>query len=505
MNFIEAAVEILSGRADQPIHIQELVDLVVAGKLLSKPAKNPLGSMKGRLTTELKKGDDSRVVKVGDDLWQLREQQLVAEAPAPVATADVEVEPVPEVEAEEAPAPLPRGEVAIADLYSAELAPVELGAAFPEFRDAQTADEDRLMLPEIVAPRRERFHGRQRDHRRDGRRGKPRERNGRDESRRRDAKPAEASPEREVRVETPAAASPADEVRAEAPVAVSATVASAAPTEQRPPRREEPELGAEAVGPRIAGNAIADGAVQALATLKSGQSVPVRQIAQMMRKRKLLNGNPEQLAPLLKVAMLNDERSHLDNGLLPRIVHRGRDLFALALSTDDEAMLAASAGVASAVNRAAVALHESLSQRLAALPLPALQRLVHLFLLRTGWSDIEWIKQVGKASYAQARCPAPSGRVLVGVRADGDEVPRGGVGELRAGIEAKQLDYGLLIATRGLSAAAKAELGKEGPYVGLLVGGSLTGALCDAGVGVVKTAVPISYVDDAIFAELARK
>ena len=63
------------------------------------------------------------------------------------------------------------------------------------------------------------------------------------------------------------------------------------------------------------------------------------------------------------------------------------------------------------------------------------------------------------------------------------------VGELRAGIEAKQLDYGLLIAAGPLSDAARAELGKQGPHVALLTGDGLSNALREAGVTLVEQEV----------------
>ena len=57
-------------------------------------------------------------------------------------------------------------------------------------------------------------------------------------------------------------------------------------------------------------------------------SRPVRQLAAMMRKRSLVETDPEQLAPQLKAELLGDERSYRTLGLRPRIVYRGRDLFA---------------------------------------------------------------------------------------------------------------------------------------------------------------------------------
>src|SRR5262245_36694985 len=70
MNFVDAAVELLR-EADAPLHVEELCRLALERHLLDSPGANPLRSFKGRLTTELKRGEESRVVRVEDDLWTL--------------------------------------------------------------------------------------------------------------------------------------------------------------------------------------------------------------------------------------------------------------------------------------------------------------------------------------------------------------------------------------------------------------------------------------------------
>ncbi|HEU5055610.1 MAG TPA: winged helix-turn-helix domain-containing protein, partial [Kofleriaceae bacterium] len=86
MNFVDAAVQLLR-EADAPLHVEELCRLALERGLLDSPGANPLRSFKGRLTTELKRGDESRVVRVEDDLWTLsdaaREGAEVADAGEP--------------------------------------------------------------------------------------------------------------------------------------------------------------------------------------------------------------------------------------------------------------------------------------------------------------------------------------------------------------------------------------------------------------------------------------
>src|SRR6187401_3512544 len=70
MNFVDAAVSLLR-EAEAPLHVEDLCRLALERGLLDSPGANPLRSFKGRLTTELKRGDESRVVRVEDDLWSL--------------------------------------------------------------------------------------------------------------------------------------------------------------------------------------------------------------------------------------------------------------------------------------------------------------------------------------------------------------------------------------------------------------------------------------------------
>jgi len=51
------------------------------------------------------------------------------------------------------------------------------------------------------------------------------------------------------------------------------------------------------------------------AQLRNGQPLPVRQLAAMMRKRSLIENDPEQVWPQLKAELLGDERSYRTLGL----------------------------------------------------------------------------------------------------------------------------------------------------------------------------------------------
>ena len=125
---------------------------------MSLPGKVPLSIMKGRLTAELKKGEAIRVVRVAPGVWAVP-------VAAPAAPAVEQAAPQPELTDEEK---------ALSALYGDDLTPAPAAAAHAEYRDAQTADEDRPKRREVLPPRDRRGRSGRRERDR-GRRGKGRE------------------------------------------------------------------------------------------------------------------------------------------------------------------------------------------------------------------------------------------------------------------------------------------------------------------------------------------
>lgn len=496
MNFVEAAVAILQDEG-KPLHVEELCRLALERSLLSKPGKVPLRSMKTRLTAELKKGSDSLVDKVEDDIWQLANA-----APVPVDagdTADVIevidatgedvlessdsalVVPEPQGNLEELLAPPQRsiraGEVSApedddaTEVYADELEPAPVDASHPEYRDAQTDDEDRPMLPEIGA--RGDRHQRMREQRREDR-----------ERRRRDRK-------RRDRPERP-----------ERPAAAGGDAAARSDEAERAPRTR-PALPPPDVPRHMApGNAWGDAAVKTLSDIKGNQPVQVKQLTQMMRKRNLLDGDPQTVWPQVKAALLQHERERAAAGLPPDVVYRGRDLFALGTAvTDTEG----DSGLTEAVLGQTLRARAALTGRVRALSATGLEQVVQVYLLHKGWTEIEWIKRVGSSSYAVALQPGVPGKVLLGVRAGGAPIDRRGVGELRAGVAAKNLRQGVLLSPWPLSDEALDELGKPGAPTHLVCGDEFVDAMWGAGIGVRVRQVPVRYLDGSFWDEMSRE
>jgi hypothetical protein len=92
--------------------------------------------------------------------------------------------------------------------------------------------------------------------------------------------------------------------------------------------------------------------------------------------------------------------------------------------------------------------------------------------------------------------------VLLSARSGDQPIDRRGIGELRVGVEAKNLVAGILFAARELSEDAERELERAGRSIAVVCGDSLVAALIAAGVGVVSAAAPLHYVDDQLLDEL---
>ena len=416
---------------------------------------------------------------------EIVDAEIIAETP--VEVIEEELEASAPVEAE-----LSEEERELATVYGEEMAAPM--AAHAEYQDRQTRDEDRPMMPEINAREERRNQWQERRDRRKQRREERQQRREQQQGgqgRPHDGRPQDGRPHE---------ARPHD----------------GRPHEGRPhegrPHEGRPQPAPEHVNGHANGHAapdalarvgtpLGDAAATVFSQLRNGQPLPVRQLAAMMRKRSLVQQDPEQLWPQLKAELLGDERSYRSLGLRPRIVYRGRDLFApgpvaLSVTADAEAQFA------SALSRLASATHRALGARLLRASPAGFERLIHAYLVAAGYRDIDWVKRVGGISYAQALAPGLDRIVLISARSGDQAIDRRAVGELRVGVEAKDLVAGILFAATELSEDAERELERAGRSIAVVCGDQLVAALVQAGVGVVSAAAPLHYVDDQLLDEL---
>jgi hypothetical protein len=416
-------------------------------------------------------GDD------GDDGDDVEDAEVLAETPLEASdAASIDEEDLPELTPEEQE---------LKAIYGDDLE--KPAQAHGEYRDNKTADEDRPMLPEINAreERKQQWQDR-RDRRRNRREERDRQRHERRDNRTQNGQQAAQGGGNERPNDRP-------------------QHAQSQPYQQQSQQRPmQPPVQIEAVDndplARV-GTPLGDAAATVFAQLRNGQPLPVRQLAAMMRKRNLVEVDPEQLAPQLKAELLGDERSYRTLGLRPRIVYRGRDLFApgpVAMSQTADA----EAGIATALSRLAGATHRALALRMAKATPAGFERLIHAYLVAAGYREINWVKRIGGISYAQATAPGIERSVLLSARSGNEPIDRRGIGELRVGVEAKNLVAGFLFSVADLSEDAEKELERAGRSIAVICGDQLVATLINAGVGVVSAAAPLHYVDDQLLDEL---
>jgi len=430
---------------------------------------------------------------------EIIDAEIIAEIPAEPPVAFSPVEAVEEVE----PAPeLSDEEKELSAIYGDVSAPA---SAHGEFQDQKTRDEDRPMMPEINA--REERKNMWQDRRDQRKRRQEERRQRREQGGQRPGGGGGGGGGGEHRAHDqqgrPEHHRP-NEHR---------------PGEHREPRPHQQQAQGQAHEPRRfempvnghshedtdvlgrVGTPLGDAAATVFAQLRNGQPLPVRQLAAMMRKRSLVNQDPEQLWPQLKAELLGDERSYRTLGLRPRIVYRGRDLFApgpVAMSQTAEA----EAGVANALSKLASATHTALAHRLRRASPQGFERIIHAYLVAAGYREIEWVKRVGGIAYASATAPGISRTILLSARSGDQPIDRRGIGELRVGVEAKDLVAGILFSPTDLSEDAERELERAGRSISVVCGDQLVATLINAGVGVVSSAAPLHYLDDQLLDEI---
>jgi hypothetical protein len=428
------------------------------------PKKKPARKKPAAKKPRAKKEEAAPEPMIEVNTAEIEDAQIVAETPAEEPTR----EDTDETEPVEAAAPLSEEEQQLASIYGEEMA-APAKVAHGEYQDRQTRDEDRPMLPEINAREERKQQWQDRRDRRKQRREERQQR--RDQHQQPQPNPRDSQPTQSLRPQPQAHVAPG----------------TPAP--------------ANGHGVSRVGTPLGDAAASVFAQLRNNQPLPVRQLAAMMRKRSLVNQDPEQLWPQLKAELLGDERSYRTLGLRPRIVYRGRDLFAPG-PVSTSATAEAEANVASALSKLAGATHHALAHRLAKASPAGFERLIHAYLVAAGYREIEWIKRVGGISYASALAPGLERTVLISARSGDQPIDRRAVGELRVGVEAKDLVAGILFAAADVSEDAERELERAGRSIAVMCGDQLVAALVKAGVGVVSAAAPLAYLDDQLLDEL---
>jgi restriction endonuclease Mrr len=147
----------------------------------------------------------------------------------------------------------------------------------------------------------------------------------------------------------------------------------------------------------------------------------------------------------------------------------------------------------------------ALEQRLTELAPGAFEAVARVLLQREGFGPSTFVKKVEGTVYLEAlrgRGARPS-RCLIALRSGGTTAGRRAIGELRAGIRARNQDEGVLLLAGRLGEDAVADWKQPGPPVEVIDGAALADTCMRHGVGVINTQISVDFVDADFFAELS--
>jgi hypothetical protein len=248
-----------------------------------------------------------------------------------------------------------------------------------------------------------------------------------------------------------------------------------------------------------------DAAIEILRGQAPGRGVHVRQIADAAARRRLVHGEPNEAWRVMRTALAAEPRERLRAGQRPRVRAAGSGLFALARRPPDGELERAEQVFGEARRALRERTVAALERRIAELPGAAFEALARVLLQREGFGPATFVKRVEGTIYVEAlrgRGSRPS-RSLVGLRPGGTSAGRRAIGELRAGIRARNQDEGVLLLAGRLAEDAIAEWKQAGPPVEIADGQAMAETCIRHGVGVINTMVSVDFVDADFFAELA--
>jgi HB1/ASXL restriction endonuclease-like protein with HTH domain len=440
MTFLEAAVLVLR-RAGRPLPVREIADLAIRHQLLTHVGRDPEGTMKARLDAELARPPSlARVTAIRPDVFTLTE--AAASVPTP---AEEHAAPPASGRRRRKTRPTP------AVVVAAEPAAAAGGA------EERAASEDGVAR----APTGGETSGEEARHRKRRRRGGRRAKRAREKAQ--GAQPVPVAP-------APMAAKPPV-----APIAPVAPPSAPAPAAARPAPAD--------------GFSLADAAYRILREHAERRPIHYRQIADMALKRKLVPGDMGDPRRAMKAALLDDQRRRRALGLRPRFHGDAGGLFSLAGARIEAAVLEAEDALASAARRLGEITSSALRGRLRALPPEAVEQMTRLALARRFGAEPAAVER--QSGYVVLRGGGEGRGFALRLQAGPIELDT-----LRAfGERCRSQSLRALCATVGeVSPALLAHGAAAGVQV--LGGADLCDLLCDTGVGVVRAAVPVAYLDD---------
>jgi hypothetical protein len=248
-----------------------------------------------------------------------------------------------------------------------------------------------------------------------------------------------------------------------------------------------------------------DAAIEILKGQSPGRGLHVRQIADSAVRRRLVHGEPNEAWRVLRAALASESKERLRAGVRPRIKSAGSGLFALARRVPDADLEKAEYVFGEARRALRERTLAALEQRLADLAPAAFEAIARVVLQREGFGPATFVKRVDGTIYVEAlrgRGFRPS-KCLVALRPGAAAAGRRALGELRAGIRARNQDEGLLLLAGRLADDAVAEWKQSGQQVEVVDGPALAETCVRHGIGVITANVTVDLIDADFFAELS--
>jgi hypothetical protein len=247
-----------------------------------------------------------------------------------------------------------------------------------------------------------------------------------------------------------------------------------------------------------------DAAIEILRGQSPGRGMHVRQLADAASRRRLIHGEPNEAWRVMRAALAAEPKERLRAGLRPRVRGAGSGLFALARRTPDLDLERAEHVFGEARRALRERTLAALEQRLTELSPSVFEAIARVLLQREGFGPATFVKRVEGTVYLEVlrgRGARPS-RCLVALRAGSASAGRRAIGELRAGIRARNQDEGVLLLAARLGEDSIAEWKQPGPPIEVADGAAMAETCVRHGVGVINTMVSVDFVDADFFAEL---
>jgi hypothetical protein len=248
-----------------------------------------------------------------------------------------------------------------------------------------------------------------------------------------------------------------------------------------------------------------DAAIEILKGQSPGRGVHVRQIADSAVRRRLVHGEPNEAWRVMRAALASEGKERLRAGLRPRIKSAGSGLFALSRRSPDADLEKAEYVFGEARRALRERTLAALEQRLGELTPASFEAVARVLLQREGFGPATFVKRVEGTVYVEAlrgRGFRPS-RCLIALRPGVAAAGRRALGELRAGIRARNQDEGVLLLAGRLADDAINEWKQAGQPIEVVDGPAMAETCVRHGIGVISAAVAVDLVDADFFAELS--